>query len=63
MPFLCLVVALGMVGVWSGFPKADFYVAHVLCGLLALVALETLIQLVLEIYRPRRQGQGGAAVV
>ena len=55
--FLCLVVALGMVGVWSGFPKTDFYVAHVLCGLLGLVALETLIQLVLEIYRPRIKGK------
>jgi regulator of protease activity HflC (stomatin/prohibitin superfamily) len=55
--FLCLVVALGMVGVWAGFPKTDFYVAHVLCGLLGLVALETLIQLVLEIYRPRVKGK------
>ena len=55
--FLCLVVALGMVGVWAGFPKTDFYVAHVLCGLLGLVALETLIQLVLEMYRPRVKGK------
>ena len=55
--FLCLVVALGMVGVWAGFPKTDFYVAHVLCGLLGLVALETLIQLVLEVYRPRVKGK------
>ena len=55
--FLCLMVALGMVGVWAGFPKMDFYVAHVLCGLFGLVALETLIQLVLEIYRPRVKGK------
>ena len=55
--FLCLVVALGMVGVWAGFPKMDFYVADVLCGLLGLVALETLIQLVLEMYRPRVKGK------
>jgi modulator of FtsH protease HflK len=55
--FLSLVVALGMVGVWAGFPKADFYVAHVLCGLLGLVAIETLIQLVLEMYRPRVKGK------
>ena len=55
--FLCLVVALGAVGVWAGFPKTDFYVAHVLCGLLGLVALETLVQLVLEIYRPRVKGK------
>jgi regulator of protease activity HflC (stomatin/prohibitin superfamily) len=55
--FLCLAVALGMVGVWAGFPKLDFYVAHALCVLLGLVALETLIQLVLEIYRPRVKGK------
>ena len=55
--FLSLVVALGLVGVWSGFPKTDFVVAHVLCGLLGLVSLETLIQLVLEIYRPRVKGK------
>jgi membrane protease subunit HflK len=55
--FLSLVVALGLVGVWAGFPKADFYVAYVLCGLLGLVAIETLIQLVLEMYRPRVKGK------
>jgi modulator of FtsH protease HflK len=55
--FSCLVVSLGMVGVWAGFPKTDFYVAYVLCGLLGLVGLETLIQLVLEIYRPRVKGK------
>ena len=57
--FLCLVVALGLVGVWAGSPKTDLYVAHVLCGLLGLVALETLIQLVLEMYRPRVKGKVG----
>jgi regulator of protease activity HflC (stomatin/prohibitin superfamily) len=55
--FLCLVVALGLVGVWAGFSKTDYYVAHVLCGLFGLVALETLIQLVLEMYRPRVKGK------
>ncbi len=30
---------------WAEFPKADFYVARVLCGLLGLVALETLVNL------------------
>jgi len=54
---LCLVTALGMVAVWAGFPKADFYVAHALCVLLGLLALETLVQLVLEIYRPRVKGK------
>jgi regulator of protease activity HflC (stomatin/prohibitin superfamily) len=55
--FLCLAVTLGMVGVWAGFANADLYVAEGLCGLLALVALETLVQLVLEIYRPRVKGK------
>ncbi len=55
--FLCLIVTLDMAGVWAGFPKADLYIAHVLCGLLGLLALETLIQLVLEIYRPRVKGK------
>jgi regulator of protease activity HflC (stomatin/prohibitin superfamily) len=55
--FLCVVVALGLAGVWAGFPKTDLYVAHGLCGLLGLVSLETLIQLVLEIYRPRVKGK------
>jgi regulator of protease activity HflC (stomatin/prohibitin superfamily) len=55
--FLCVVVALGLAGVWAGFPKTDLYVAHSLCGLLGLVSLETLIQLVLEIYRPRVKGK------
>jgi modulator of FtsH protease HflK len=57
--FLCLVVALGMVAVWADFPRSDFYVARILCGLLGLVALETLVQLVLEIYRPRVKGKVG----
>src|ERR1035437_7749649 len=55
--FLALVVALGMMGVWAGFPKTDFYVAYVLCGLLGLVAIETLVQLVLEMYRSRVKGK------
>jgi regulator of protease activity HflC (stomatin/prohibitin superfamily) len=55
--YLCFVVVVGIVGVEAGFPKADFYAAHILGGLLALVALETLIHLVLEMYRPRVKGK------
>lgn len=55
--YLCLVVALGLVGVWAEFPKTDFYVAQVLCFLLGLLAVETLITLLLEIYRPRVKGK------
>jgi modulator of FtsH protease HflK len=55
--YLCFFVALGIVAMQAGLPRVDFYFAHVLCGLLALVAVETLIQLVLEIYRPRVKGK------
>src|SRR5437870_5415000 len=55
--YLCFVVALGIVGVQAGFRRTDFYVAHALCGLLALIAVETLINLILEVYRPRVKGK------
>lgn len=55
--FLCALVALGLIGAQWQFPRADFYLAHVLCGLLALIATETLIILVLEVYRPRVKGK------
>ncbi len=56
---LCAVVGAGIVGVQARFPRADLYVARALSGLLALVAIETLIALVLEIYRPRVKGKVG----
>jgi len=55
--YLCFVVALGLVGVQAFSPRADFYVAHALCLLLALIAIETLINLILEMYRPRVKGK------
>lgn len=55
--YLSFFVALGIVGVEAGFPKADFYVALVLCGLLGLIATESLISLILELYRPRVKGK------
>ncbi len=54
---LCATVGGGIVAVQAGFPKADFYIAHAFCLVLALVASETLIALVLEIYRPRVKGK------
>jgi len=56
---LCSVVGLGLVLVLGGVPKADFYVAFALAGLLGVVAAETLVALVLEIYRPRVKGRVG----
>jgi len=55
--YLCFVTALAIAGVKAEFPKMDFYVARVLCLLLALNAVETLITLILEIYRPRVKGK------
>jgi regulator of protease activity HflC (stomatin/prohibitin superfamily) len=55
--YLCFVVALGIVGVQAGFPRTDFYIANVFCGLQALIALETLVNLILEMYRPRVKGK------
>jgi modulator of FtsH protease HflK len=55
--YLCLVVAAGIVGVQADFAKADLYVARVLCGVLGLIAAESLVALVLELYRPRVKGR------
>jgi regulator of protease activity HflC (stomatin/prohibitin superfamily) len=55
--YLCFFVVLGIVGVQAGFPRTDFYAAHILCGILALIGFETLINLVLEMYRPRVKGK------
>lgn len=55
--YLSLIVAIGMAAVWGGWPKVDLYLARVLAVLLALVATETLINLILELYRPRVKGR------
>jgi len=54
---LCAIVGGGIIGVQSGFRKTDLYVGYGLCALLGLVALETVVALVLEIYRPRVKGK------
>jgi modulator of FtsH protease HflK len=55
--YLCFVTAAGIVAVEAGVPKADYYAALALCGVLGLIAVETLLALVLEIYRPRVKGK------
>lgn len=55
--YLCLLTALAIAAVRTEFPRADLYLARGLCVLLGLLALETLLNLVLEIYRPRVKGQ------
>jgi regulator of protease activity HflC (stomatin/prohibitin superfamily) len=51
-----LMAVTEAVGYFS-YPRVDVIVARVLCVVLGLVALETLITLILEIYRPRIKGQ------
>lgn len=51
------VAALSSGLVWAGFPQWDRYLAYLLLAILTLVAAETLIGLVFEIYRPRAQGK------
>ena len=51
-----LLAVTEAVGYFS-YPHVDVIVARVLCVVLGLVALEALITLVLEIYRPRLKGQ------
>ena len=55
--YVCGLVALGIAGVEAKFPRADFWVARFLCVLLALLALENILTLLLEIYRPRVKGK------
>jgi regulator of protease activity HflC (stomatin/prohibitin superfamily) len=55
--YICALTALGIAGVEAKFPKADFWVARGLCVLLGLMAVENLLTLLLEIYRPRVKGK------
>src|SRR5262245_12103907 len=55
--YLCAVVALSLAAVKAGFKAVDLYAARALVLLLGLLAVENLINLVLEIYRPRIKGK------
>jgi regulator of protease activity HflC (stomatin/prohibitin superfamily) len=55
--YICFVTALGIAGVKTEFPQIDAYLARALCVLLGLLAVETLMMLLLEIYRPRVKGK------
>jgi membrane protease subunit HflK len=57
--YVCAFTALGIAGVELKFPRADFWVARGLCILLAAMAVENLLTLLLEIYRPRVKGKVG----
>ncbi len=55
--YICFVTALGIAGVKTEFPRIDSWLAHALCVLLGLMATETFMTLLLEIYRPRVKGK------
>ncbi len=55
--YICFFTALAITGVNTQFPRADFIVARGYCVLLGLMALEILVTLLLEIYRPRVRGR------
>jgi regulator of protease activity HflC (stomatin/prohibitin superfamily) len=51
------LVALGVAAVEAGFPRVDLFLARAFALVLAVLAVETLITLTLELYRPRVQGR------
>ncbi len=55
--YVCFATALGIAGLKAEWVNADFYVARVLTVLLGLMAVETFVALLLEIYRPRVKGK------
>jgi regulator of protease activity HflC (stomatin/prohibitin superfamily) len=55
--YLCALTAVAVAGSKTGFPRADFWLAHALCILFGLMAAEMLVTLLLEIYRPRVKGK------
>lgn len=57
------LVALGIGAVEAGFPRVDLYLARALTVLLGAAAVETLITLVLEVYRPRTKGRRETRVI
>ena len=57
--YLLALVIAGIAAVQAGFFKVDLYLAWAFCALLGLLALESLVNLVLEIYRPRIKGKVG----
>jgi len=54
---ICILVAVTEAVMWFGYPQIDRIMARILTAILGLVAIETLVNLVLEIYRPRLKGQ------
>jgi regulator of protease activity HflC (stomatin/prohibitin superfamily) len=54
--YACFAVTADIAAVLAGFGKTDQILARILCVVVALIAVETLLGLVLEIYRVRMRG-------
>lgn len=54
---ICFLVAGAEAAAWFNYPRVDMIAARILVGVIGLVALENLITLVFEIYRPRLKGK------
>lgn len=54
--YACFAATADIAAVLAGFGKTDLIVARVLCVVMGLIAVETLLGLILEIYRVRVQG-------
>ena len=55
--YLCFLSALAIAGVKAEFPKSDLFIAKGLTVVLGLLAAESFITILLEIYRPRVKGK------
>jgi regulator of protease activity HflC (stomatin/prohibitin superfamily) len=54
--YACFLVTADIAAVLAGFARTDLIVARFLCVVIGFIALETLLGLILEIYRVRVQG-------
>jgi regulator of protease activity HflC (stomatin/prohibitin superfamily) len=54
--YACFLVAAEIAAVLAGFARTDMIVARFLCVIIGFIALETLLGLILEIYRVRVRG-------
>ncbi|MDR3459305.1 MAG: protease modulator HflK [Verrucomicrobiae bacterium] len=55
--YVCIIAAAGIAGDWAKFASADYWVGRILAILLGLLAVENLLTLLLELYRPRVKGK------
>jgi membrane protease subunit HflK len=60
--YVCFLITLDIALEIAGFPKADLYFARGLTVVLFLVGVETLVNFILELYRPRVKGKVERAV-